>query len=146
MRAGGCVIGLVMVGVDGSDPSRRAAEFARDLVNQLGARLIVLIAVEPPEVASFPFDGYSVRPVYPSPEQLAVANEIAHGLGLPADRLEIRIELGSPAETLRRIADEVQADLVVIGARGIGRAEALLLGSVSERVLRDNRRPVTVVH
>lgn len=141
------MIERVLVGVDGSERSRRAAHFARDLVDQLGARLVVLIAVEPPEVAALgAFDAIAIRPVHPSPDQLAEANRIAHELLLPPERLEIRIEMGAPAEVIHRLADALQVDLVVVGARGIGRTEALLLGSVSERVVRESRRPVTVVH
>jgi nucleotide-binding universal stress UspA family protein len=141
------VIQRLLVGVDGSDSARKAAEFARDLARQTGAHLVVLIAVEPPEVASLgAFDAIAIRPVHPSPAQLARANEIAHGLGLGPEQLRIRIETGHPAEVITRVADEENADLVVVGARGIGRAEALILGSVSERLVRDARRPVTVVH
>ncbi|HBH01951.1 MAG TPA: universal stress protein UspA, partial [Candidatus Rokubacteria bacterium] len=42
-------------------------------------------------------------------------------------------------------ARELDADLVVVGARGRGGIERLLLGSVSERVLRDARCPVLIV-
>jgi nucleotide-binding universal stress UspA family protein len=137
------VIRVIAVGVDGSAASEKAAVFARDLANQTGARLVVVIAVEPPHVASTGvLDGIAIVPVQPGPEQLQAADRIAHGLGLPSDRIEIRMEMGVPTEVLQ----QVEADLLVIGARGVGRAEALLLGSVSERVVREARRPVTVVH
>jgi nucleotide-binding universal stress UspA family protein len=52
--------------------------------------------------------------------------------------------VGPPAETLVRLSAEV--DLIVVGARGLGALKRLLLGSVSERVLRHAACPVLIVH
>ena len=52
---------------------------------------------------------------------------------------------GTPAGEIVSVARELDADLVVVGARGLGGIERLLLGSVSERVLRDARCPVLIV-
>jgi len=52
---------------------------------------------------------------------------------------------GTPASEIVAAARAFDADLVVVGARGRGGIERLLLGSVSERVLRDARRPVLIV-
>src|SRR5262249_5488590 len=52
---------------------------------------------------------------------------------------------GPPADEIVAAANDYDADLVVVGARGRGGMERLLLGSVSEKVLRDARCPVLIV-
>jgi nucleotide-binding universal stress UspA family protein len=54
------------------------------------------------------------------------------------------LPVGAPAETLERLSSEV--DLVVLGARGLGAMKRVLLGSVSERVLRHAGCSVLIVH
>ena len=54
------------------------------------------------------------------------------------------LPLGSPAEILERLSTEV--GLIVLGARGLGALKRLLLGSVSERLLRHAACPVLIVH
>ena len=52
---------------------------------------------------------------------------------------------GHPAGEILAAAAGFDADLIVVGARGLGGMKRLLLGSVSERVLRDARCPVLIV-
>jgi nucleotide-binding universal stress UspA family protein len=52
---------------------------------------------------------------------------------------------GNPADEIVATADDHDVDLVVVGARGLGGMARLLLGSVSERVLRHARCPVLIV-
>lgn len=56
---------------------------------------------------------------------------------LPTDvsRVDERIEVGAPAEVILDLADSTRADLIVLGARGLGPVRELLLGSVSHRVV-----------
>lgn len=56
---------------------------------------------------------------------------------LPSDFLHVeeRIEAGSPAEVILDIADSRQADMILLGARGLGPVRELILGSVSHRVV-----------
>jgi nucleotide-binding universal stress UspA family protein len=54
------------------------------------------------------------------------------------------IESGAPAETICAQAEERNADLVVVGSRGMGAVGRWLLGSVSDRVVHLSKRPVVV--
>ena len=56
---------------------------------------------------------------------------------LPVGKATETLTSGDPAAKLLRIAGESAADLIVLGARGLGAVQRLLLGSVSEAVLRD---------
>lgn len=64
----------------------------------------------------------------------------AAGIGFTSE-----IAVGEPAQTLLALAEREGCDLVVIGSHGTGGLRKALLGSVSERLLRDARLPVTVV-
>jgi nucleotide-binding universal stress UspA family protein len=68
--------------------------------------------------------------------------ELATAAGFQA---EGRLEEGKPWRTIRRVADELDAWPIVLGARGLGRVESMLLGSVSIAVISHSRRPVLVV-
>ena len=68
--------------------------------------------------------------------------ELAREAGFEA---EGRLEEGKPWRTIRRVADELEAEPIVLGARGLGRVESMLLGSVSIAVIFHSKRPVLVV-
>jgi nucleotide-binding universal stress UspA family protein len=58
---------------------------------------------------------------------------------------DLSIAVGHPAPEILRYADVTDTDLLVVGARGLGTMKRLLLGSVSEAVLRHAACPVLVV-
>lgn len=57
----------------------------------------------------------------------------------------VHARIGRPADQILAVAEEVGADLLFIGSHGLVGLERLLLGSVSERVVREARCPVMVV-
>ncbi len=62
-----------------------------------------------------------------------------------ADRVaEIHVVHGSPAVQILELAEDLDADLIVMGSHGQGALRHVFLGSVAERVLRKSRRPVLV--
>lgn len=143
------MITTILVAVDDSEGSRRAATFARDLALQTGAHLTLLLAIELPTVVPFgALDSYLIAPQHPSPEHVARAREVTAELvaTLPASQVNTRVETGAAAEVICRVAEEMNVSLVVVGARGLGPAGRWLLGSVSEKVVRHAGRAVTVVH
>lgn len=142
------MVSHILVALDGSDHSRRAVHYARDLARQTNAKLTLLVAVTPPSAVSIPpFDAVSITPSNPGPDELAAAQrlmdeviaDLGHGRAVP------QVTVGPAVDTIVAEATRLDADLVVVGARGIGAAERLLLGSVSDRVVRECDRPVLVV-
>jgi nucleotide-binding universal stress UspA family protein len=71
-------------------------------------------------------------------EALALAEE----RGVPA---LTRLLVGNAAKKIVAFADEIDADVIVVGSRGLGALGRTVLGSVSGKVLRDAKRPVLVV-
>jgi nucleotide-binding universal stress UspA family protein len=63
---------------------------------------------------------------------------------LPAGKITETLTSGDPASEVLRIADENDVDLIVLGARGLGVVQRLLLGSVSEAVLHDAQCAVLI--
>jgi nucleotide-binding universal stress UspA family protein len=143
------VIGHILVAFDGSESARRAASFAHDLAIQTGARITLLLVVVPARVLPIaPLDAYLVEGISPSNEELQRVKELLDKAeaDLPRAQVEKAIEIGRAADTICEQAAKRGADLIVVGARGLGTGGRWLLGSVSDRVVHQAGRPVTVVH
>jgi nucleotide-binding universal stress UspA family protein len=78
-----------------------------------------------------------------------VARErMQHGIELATEagfQAEGRLEEGKPWQVIRQIAEELAAEPIVVGRRGLGRVESALLGSVSTAVVFHAERAVLVV-
>jgi len=77
--------------------------------------------------------------------EVVVARVVDREGGAAAISLGVREVVGTPAPALLALADEVAADLVVVGRRGAGGFEALRLGSTAHQVAEHATRPVAVV-
>jgi nucleotide-binding universal stress UspA family protein len=133
----------IVVGYDGSVPSERAVDIAINLAHCTDSKIVVLAVARPPEPAT-------------SVELEAVLDDAKEhyeqGLAKVAQRarnadvdVETMIEIGHPAEHLIHRAETDHADLIIVGRRGTSLFEKLILGSVSERVMRYAHCPVMVV-
>ena len=145
---------LVIVGYDGSPDADRAIDFAASRLGAGAARVVTVW--EPGLAAAQPAPTLAV-PVPSSPEEdrrlEAAAREIAdagaaraRAAGLRAEpETRLGIGVGQTAEALFEVAEQHDADLVVVGRRGMGLVKSAVLGSVSDAAVRDGRRPVLVV-
>ncbi len=138
----------IVVGVDGSDVSKDAASKAADMARHWSAQLVILTVVRPPEG----WWGIGGQP--PTPEALAeaiakgqedVLAELEDSLDLDGIAYELVGELGDPTNQLLAACDGRDADLLVIGRRGAGLAERVLLGSVADRLTHHSKIPVLVI-
>ena len=141
------ISGGVVVGEDGSVPSRRAVVWAAQDAGRRGVTLHVLQAwsmTSAPRPASWA-PGYV--PALPDWEAAVVEKLDARCTDLLADTAGVVVEVhavhGRPAQAL--IEASRRADLVVVGTRGRGGFAGLVLGSVAEQVVRHAYCPVTVV-
>lgn len=143
----------VVVGTDGSDSSLRAVDRAGAIAAEHGARLIVATAHPPtPEERG----GWSVPPgsdhgkdyrmVRDAPIYaiLQDARERAHKAG--AKNVEEKPIVGAPINALVQLAEEVHADLLVVGNVGLSSVAGRLLGSVPSAVSRRAKTDVLIVH
>lgn len=138
----------VIVGVDGSATSTRAAEIATEIARARQAKLILVTVVRPPE------GWWGIGGAPPTPEALSAAlvegqqqvlKETEDHLALDGVDYETAEELGDPTSRLIAVAEEREAGLIVIGKRGAGLAERVMLGSVADRLCHHSPVPVMVV-
>ena len=138
----------IVVGVDGSAPSRHAARYAQGLAEQTGSKLTVVFVTEAPQILPIgPLGGYVATSKPPSAAELSAIEALLNDIAAERPNVvtEKRVEIGSPADTLCQVASHTQADMVVVGARGMGATARVLLGSVSDRVVHHAPCPVLVV-
>jgi nucleotide-binding universal stress UspA family protein len=141
------MLNRILVAVDGSEGSRKAARFAIDLARSANARLVLLSVLERPTIVPFgPLDGFAFSGME-SQEQLSAVRKMLDEIGheLPPAQVDKRVEFGTPAEVIVEQADKLGADLVVLGSRGHGPVGRWLLGATTDRVVHHSRAPVTVV-
>jgi universal stress protein A len=136
----------ILVGVDGSDGSHRAATFARDLARAFGARLTLLHVIEP--VPTGRLGAFEEPQSEQYSKQMRGATEFLSGLTneLALAGTEQAIEMGRPGDVICREAAERDVDLIVVGWGGHRPGPRLLLGSVGAHVVAAANRSVTVVH
>jgi nucleotide-binding universal stress UspA family protein len=136
----------VVVGIDGSPESARALELGLAAVRRTGGTLVALHAYRyaPVAAAYAPnpgVDEFSARRL--AEETLAQALDGVEARN-PDVKIERRIAHGSSAAVLVAAADGAAA--LVVGARGLGGFTGLIVGSVSQQVLRHALCPVLVAH
>ena len=122
----------ILVSIDGSEPANRAAEHALDIASRFDSDLHALYVVDTRRYGSSAVA-----------ESDAILEDLTdQGQDLLED-LDIRADVDVTTEVRRgRPSAEIDADLVVLGNRGLGGAGGGQIGSVAERVVRYANRPV----
>ena len=138
----------IVVGVDGSNGGGAALKFAAREAGLWKARLKIVSAWEIPSTVyagglapaldQETIDGFAEGAKRVVQEAIAQAKELE-----PSVETEGRVAEGQAADVLLQEAKE--ADLIVVGNRGLGGFSSLLLGSVSHQVVQHAPCPVTVV-
>ena len=127
----------ILVGIDGSPAATQALTQAVELAQATGASL-AFVCVTRPSV-----DGAATAQATAADRRTAeLAAIVARAVGVPATT---HTASGAPAAALAALAEELGADLIVVGSRGLGSVRGAVLGSVSLALLRRARTPVLVV-
>ena len=134
---------MIVVATDGSDASQLAVREGLELAKETGAAVTVVTARQPISFIGAPYDQRELsRQLARARGALDRAKAEAEAIGVEAS---YQIREGDPADEILRIAADHQADLVVLGSRGLGAIKSALLGSVSKAVVSGSDRPVLVV-
>jgi len=137
----------ILVPVDGSDTGNKAAQFGAMLAKKTGAELTLLYVYDTPRIANMGLIALSDEDVDRARDKMA--REVFEGSEKAIARSDIKadheVSTGNPTVEILAVARELTPDLIVVGSRGFSSVEGLILGSVSERVLRSAPCPVTVV-
>lgn len=150
----------ILVATDGSDQARAAVTMAVRVARSIGASLTVLHVVsplasgapggppgivrvfpigtmipglqKPTEILQRPGDGIDRDTLVAGEEIVEEAASEARRSGV--QNVDTRVEAGNCAEIIVETAREIDASMIVVGSRGLGRLAGLFLGSVSEMV------------
>jgi nucleotide-binding universal stress UspA family protein len=137
----------ILVPVDGSVGANRAVQFAARLARDTGAALTLLHVYDAPTASQMGLARQSGDDFKRAMEELGAASFGAADKALANQdvKVEREVVMGHPAAEIVAKAQTMKADLVVMGSRGRTELESVLLGSVSERVVRQAPCPVTIV-
>ncbi|MUL45165.1 universal stress protein [Mycobacterium sp. CBMA293] len=139
----------VVVGTDGSDSSLRAVERAAHIAAGANAKLVVATAYFPHADDQRAADvlkeeGYQVAGDAPIYAILREARDRAEAAG--ATQVEEKAVVGAPVDALVDLAENSNADLLVVGNVGLSTIAGRLLGSVPANVARRAKVDVLIVH
>ncbi len=137
------MIETILVPVDGSESSERAVARAIDIAKVCDAKIIFLYVANINQLAINPSLMHAVmdavkkagRTILQRAES-TVPKGIAKG---------ILLKVGSPADLILEVEEDLDADLIIMGSRGLGTIKGLLLGSVSQYIMERAECPVLVV-
>jgi nucleotide-binding universal stress UspA family protein len=164
----------ILVATDGSDKARQAVEIAATIAKSLDARItilhVILHGVRAKEATRLARADPLLRRRSIVQERTVVSandlfqsvqgdlGEAASVLGaviaenaaedarsIGAGDVHTRVEPGDYAETILAVAEEIGADMIVVGSRGLGRLAGMVLGSVSQKIVEHAGCSVTVV-
>lgn len=142
----------ILVPVDGSDYASRAIDYASELASKYDAKVILMHAIHY-RFGRLPDELHQ----YAVSEHLEGPGEVAAIVGKLLDSAEVRAKnagagevtsdsrAGDPATVILDAAKSFDADLIVMGCRGLGEMKSLMLGSVSDKILHHAEVPVTII-
>jgi nucleotide-binding universal stress UspA family protein len=134
----------IVVGYDETEPAKRALDRAAELAEALGEKLVVTSVA--PVAVSIGRSGGAIDPTDTPADHLAELEHARAQLQGRAVEAEFVPALGEPADTILELAEERQADLIVVGTHEPNVLERLLGQSVSQSVARRAHRDVLIVH
>lgn len=129
----------IVVGTDGSETATQAVHQAVELAKELGATVEIVSAYEPvpaqrlrQERREAPEElQWAINPREDVEATLEAAAGIADAAGL---KVNTHRRQGDPADAILDVAEEIGADLIVVGNKGMTGAKRFLLGSVPNKV------------
>ena len=135
--------------VDGSDPSMRAAKYTAELASAVGATVEIIHVMNLDSrlnaVSTLKSDYTPEIVLEESRAQGRQILEEAKALFPETIELYLRLVTGRPVEKALDFCQEMQPDLVIIGARGLGEIKGAVLGSISTALLENMECPLLII-
>ncbi|HUI49176.1 MAG TPA: universal stress protein [Acidimicrobiia bacterium] len=139
----------IVLAVDGSEHCARATHWCAEHATALGARVVVVHAVDMPNVmassSAIPFVPPPLSPAQLTDIHDVVARDWCKPLVDAGIEHQVVISEGRPSEVVMEAAEAAQADLIVCGRRGRGGFAELLLGSTSHELTHRAQVPLLIV-
>ena len=136
----------ILVPLDGSQAGREALLYALSLAETYQASVWILHVIDLNQyMSSFEqVSGSGYLPQEILDEGQKVLEEVC-GLIPAGVTAKTLVKMGRPQERILETAEEMQADLIVMGSRGLGALKQMLMGSVSQHILVHAKSPVLVI-
>jgi nucleotide-binding universal stress UspA family protein len=135
----------IVLAFDGSEYSHKALRCAKSLAERFEANLwLVHVFSNPSDLLGYA-DYEKLFAKRKSAAQ-AVLDDARQKLGSTSFTVQDELREGPEAESILKVAENREADLIVMGTRGLGAVKGFLVGSVSRKVIHYASCPVMVVH
>ncbi len=127
---------------DGSKLAKKSGEIALQLLEAFKDSRLIALYVEKPS-----YEGNVALPTGNAERHLAtdLKKQIEVSFSTFGSRIQFMTRVGNPSEVICKIADENQADVILIGSHGHNALERIFIGSVSHAVLEHASCPVMVI-
>ena len=136
----------ILFATDGSMAADRAGDYVASIAMRFHAKVTILHAflVMPVSMANLTIPSVSAYTVQKDAEDLAekTADRLRN---LGVQEVVTEVIAGQPANVILGVAESIQPDMIILGARGLSTWKGLLLGSVSTSVVQRAEIPVLVV-
>lgn len=143
----------ILVPIDGSPVSQKAAEKAVEIANRYGSKITFIHVVDTRGIYSYDVGGIISVPFnYPNitenliEMQTKLLDAFVSSIGI-ADEDVVKVVLhGEPSDKILEYAEKEKFDLIVMGRRGYSKIKRFFVGSVTQRVISDAPCPVLTVN
>ncbi|AKB53169.1 universal stress protein [Methanosarcina sp. A14] len=137
----------VIIATDGSETANEAADFGIEMIGCSGAKVYAIYVIDTTPYRSVPLDKiWSDKVLEEFEKEGREATSYIEKIGKAAGvEVESRVLKGHPAEKIVTFAEDNNIDMIIMGSLGKSGYERVLLGSVSEKVIRHAKIPVLVV-
>jgi nucleotide-binding universal stress UspA family protein len=139
----------MVLATDGSEDAALAAQVAADIANETASELHVVYAEPVPVYGEFPSGRLEINEAVEKEvskrAQWFLDEQVEKIRATGASVSQAHLRLGRIDEEIVTLAEEIGAGLVVVGSRGLGGLRRVLMGSVSDSVVRHAHCPVMVV-
>jgi nucleotide-binding universal stress UspA family protein len=144
----------ILYPTDFSDPSKKALDYVKQLKESGAEEVIVLHVIEDREIPVFlgldegdPVPGTQLEKTLRIIEENAKeeTGAIAAELKDSGFDVKVRIEKGTAFREILKVEEEEEVSVIVVGSHGKGPVTGILLGSVSDKVIRKSKKPVLII-
>ena len=144
-QAKGVTMKQILIATDGSSSAQDAVDIGLDLAQEQGADVTLVHVTPVEEIRGGRGGAHALTHREDIDESETALKDAADAADAAGVSYELERFSGETVETIVALADSKNADLIVLGSRGRNAVTAALLGSVSQGVLHEAKRPVLVV-
>ena len=140
------VNGPIVVGTDGSETATKAVLEAIQLAKAFDAQLHIVSAYKPISVSASDIPAEFADSVNSRSHVDAILDDMRSRANGAKVQVEVHAVTGDPADAILSLAEDVNADLIVVGNKGLGSVKRFILGNVPSKIVHNSPCSTHVVH